>query len=588
MSLLCGIYRLRPDAALPEAWRSHLRANLKRGTVGTVSEFGDARLFLLKLDIGAFDAPGWSDDPQRITALAGDAIFTDSGVPRGRADDMAALTGTNFPALLDLLVTSRGYFNFARYDRATGQLALAVDRVGLRTMYVYRDADVLVFSGALRLIETLPGIRLTTDLQGVLEAAAFGATLGTRTRYTQVSCMAGGTLCQFTDGIADSRQYWKFDRDACTRVETDLESALDRLYAQFQRAVALRAGRRRAVFSALSGGLDSRSVTTELWRRGLEVHSLNVSWQGSQDDVLARQYAGKLGVTHHFMPRPLEEAGNSLAQRLHALITDVAHLCPDLPSTPRQMWSGNGGSVGLGFALLSPKATALLNAGDTAAASRQFIGEFKYGLSGKLLRSQLAGWAERLPFDSLMESLATIRCAEPARALYVFHIENGQRRALAFHLEQIDLVCFEFIEPLFDPEVLRIVCGLPMGFCHDHHMYHEWLKRFPPEVFSVAWQAYPGHEPCPVPLPPGAFDQWETPQRHGRLLLFRDATRGALGYLKRRRRFREVLRTGRVLTAYTLQGLQLRNTSHLLRQVEYLDVPLGYSAARSHWPGQGD
>ncbi len=584
MSLVCGIYGLRQGAALPDAWRSHLRTHLDRGSTGTVSEFDDGRLCVLKLDLGAFDDPGWSVDDRCVTALSGDAIFGNGIERRGRIDDMAILAGLEPADLRPPLLASRGYFNLVHYRRSEQRLALGVDRVGVRSLYVYRGDNVLVFSGAMRLIETLPGIRLTTDLQGVLETAAFGVPLGERTRYKEVSCLRGGTLLHFDGGRETTDRYWKFDRDACTAIETDIDGTLDELYIEFQRAVALRAGRRRVVFSALSGGLDSRSVTTELWRRGLEVHSLNVSWQGSQDDVLAHLYAQQLGLTHHFVPRPLEEAGNSLAKRLHTLIAGLGPQYPDLPSTPRQMWSGNGGSLGLGHTKMAREATELLNAGDTAGAARYFINAKKFSLSGKLLRGATAAWAEGLPFDSLMAELAQIRCAEPARALYVFRMEHDQRRLLAFHFEQIDLVPFEFIEPLFDPEVLRIVCRLPMDFCHYHHMYHAWLKRFPPEILSVGWQVYPGHEACPVPMPPGAFDQWKTPQRISGSRIRRDALRGALGYLSQLRRFRGVLRPDRVMAAYALQGLQIRDTSHLLKQVELLDNALAHTAARIDSP----
>lgn len=584
MSLLCGIYRLRPGAAVSDRWRSHLRSHLKRGSTGTVAEFDDGQLFVLKLDLGAFDDPGWAVDDRHVTALAGDAILGDGSGERDRADDMAILAELDPAALRPALAASRGYFNLVHYHRGEQRLALGVDRVGVRSLYLYRDADTLVFSGAMRLIETLPGIRLTTDLQGVLETAAFGVPLVERTRYREVRCLHGGTLLHF-DGDRESRdRYWKFDRDACTTISTNLDHTLDELYAAFQQAVALRAGRRRVVFSALSGGLDSRSVTTELWRRGLEVHSLNISWQGSQDDVLARLYAQRLGLEHHFVPRPLEEAGNSLAQRLHALIEELGPRYPDLPSTRRQMWSGNGGSLGLGHTKMTREATALMNAGDIAGAAKHFINKTKFHLSGKLLPGPMAQWAEGLPFDSLMAELAQIHCAEPARALYVFRMEHDQRRLLAFHLEQIDLVSFEFIEPLFDPEVLRIVCRLPMAFCLYHHMYHEWLKRFPPEILTVAWQVYPGHEACPVPMPPGAFDQWKPPQRHSALHVARNAVRGALEYVAHLRRYRGVLRTDRVLAAYALQGLRIRDTSHLLKQVDLLGQALAHTASRVDLP----
>mgnify|MGYP001037428866 CR=1 FL=1 len=585
MSLVCGIYLLRDNAQIPPEWERHLRENINRGSKGSISEFRDSRLFLLKLDLGAFDAPGWHVDERHVTAISGDAILVHDVNVRGRADDLDALAGVDVAELRPLLLRARGYYNLVRYDRASHRLAIAIDRVGVRSTYVYRDANVLVFSGALRLIETLPGIRLTTDLQGVLESAAFGVPLDARTQYREVSYMLGGSQLLAAGGELSTDRYWKFDRDACNEEPTqDLDGALDELYREFQRAVRLRTGQRKAVFSALSGGLDSRSVTTELWRLGLEVHSLNISWAGSQDAVLGNAYAAKLGLKHHYVERPLEEAGNSLAQRLQRLMEENASACADLPSTPLQLWSGNGGSLGLGHSKMDPEVTNRMASGDVEGAARLFLATFKFGLSPTLLRNDIARWAADLPFRSLMKELEQIRCRERARSLYIFRMENDQRRLLSFHFEQIDLVPFEFIEPLFDPEVLRVVCKLPMMFCLRHHMYHRWLERFPKEILSVAWQVYPGHEPCPVPLPPGVFDQWKPPRRVRRGSAFVPSLRQAMQYWRERTLFRNTLRTERVIAAYLMKALELRDTSHLLRQVDLLGKPLRISQGRIELP----
>jgi asparagine synthase (glutamine-hydrolysing) len=584
MSLVCGIYLLRPGTAIPAGWANYLRDNLNRDANGAVNEFSDDRLFLLKLDLGAFDAPAWRVDEHYVTTISGDAILRDDSVERGRADDMAALKGIGVADLRPLLLKGRGYYNLVHYDRSDHRLTLAVDRVGVRAMYVYRDRDVLVFAGAMRLIENLPGVRLTTDLQGVMETAAFGVPLDVRTRYKEVTYMLGGSQLLIDNERQTTDQYWKFDRDACTYVTQDINGTLVQLYAEFQRAVQLRVGGRKKVFSALSGGLDSRSVTTELWRLGLEVHSLNISWKGSYDEVYGNGYAAKLGLKHHYVERPLEEAGNSLAQRLRLLMAEKAALCVDVPSTPRQMWSGNGGSLGLGHTKMSPQVAKLMTEGNVEGAARQFLKTFNFGLSGTLLRGPLASWAENLPYQNLMEQLRQMKLAEPARAMWMFRLENDQRRLLGFHLEQIDRVPVEFIEPLFDPEVLRIVCTLPMEFCLRHHMYHEWLKLFPPEMLSMPWQVYPGHEACPVPATVQGFDQWKPPRRQRRGSMVRPTLRGAMSYLSRRTQFRPLLRTDRVLAAYLARGLELRDTSHLLKQVDMLGAALAASQGRVEVP----
>src|SRR5690606_2798376 len=132
----------------------------------------------------------------------------------------------------------------------------------------------------------------------------------------------------------------------------------------------------------------------------------------------------------------------------------------------------------------------------------------------------------------------------------------------------------EFVEPLFDPDVLSIVCTMPMAFCLGHRMYHEWLKRFPPEILSVPWQTYPGHEACPVPRSESVYNQWQSPRRQRRGSFAVSSLKGASNYLRRYAQFRPLLRSDRVVAAYAMRALELRDTSHLLKQVELLGTAL--------------
>jgi hypothetical protein len=95
---------------------------------------------------------------------------------------------------------------------------------------------------------------------------------------------------------------------------------------------------------------------------------------------------------------------------------------------------------------------------------------------------------------------------------------------------------------------------------------------------------YPGHEPCPVPATSRGFDQWKPPRRVPRGSMVKPTLRGALSYLSRRTQFRSLLRTDRVLAAYLARGLELRDTSHLLRQIDLLGPALAASQGRVDVP----
>ncbi len=536
MSLTSGIWS-RNGRPLPREWMAHLGSHGMRHHASVF--WTDDRLYLQKLDIGAF-APGWSQTDRSVTALAGDAILT-SGL-RDRSHDMAAL---DTQALEPLLKGSRGYFNLARYDKQSRMLTLANDRLGMRPLYVYDDGELVVFSGALKLIRSLPGIRLTMDLTGVLQTAAFGYPLAERTHYNEIRYLSGGTIWR---GGEVSR-YWTWER---REVRADIEAVMDELYSKLREAVALRRGNRQQVFSSLSGGLDSRCVTTELWHQGAEVHSLNVSWQGSYDDILGRLYAQQLGLAHRHKRRAINDSGSTLAKQLW-----------ELSGGARQIWAGDEGGVSIGHTKHPPSVIDKLRAGDREGAAAAFLSFSGIRLSGRLLQGRNGQWAENLPLRSLLDELPD--CNE--RSLWLFRLRNQHRRILTFHFEQIDEVPFEFVEPLADPELLRLLATLPIDFCARHRMYHEWLKRFPPQISSVAWQAYPESLPCPAPLPPGTA-QWSMKVKSSRSRV--KSLAQAWRQIQQARC--DTVSRGRSALAYLAHGLGIRDTSHLLRQVELIEA----------------
>jgi hypothetical protein len=50
-----------------------------------------------------------------------------------------------------------------------------------------------------------------------------------------------------------------------------------------------------------------------------------------------------------------------------------------------------------------------------------------------------------------------------------------------------------------------------------HRLYYKWITHFKAPVAEIPWQAYPGHRPCPLPMPAGVLNQWETDWYGGRV-----------------------------------------------------------------------
>jgi asparagine synthase (glutamine-hydrolysing) len=578
MSLFCGIYALDAAAEIRPEWRAFLRQNLSRSGEGSLAEYADRRLYLAKLDLDAFDAPGWRSDQSGVTALSGDSLIAGREPSMSRAHDVErlhALTtlSSDFAATLR---SSRGSFCAAAYRVREGELVLATDKLGVRPIYWTSDGRTLVFAGALRLIENLPNLPLTVDLRGALEEACFGFPLADRTPYVQIRSLRGGGLlsCGSTgSGRARVDSYWRWDRDACSVVEQDIEPALHRLQETFARAVQLRAGNRKAAFASLSGGLDSRCVVTQLRSEDIEVHSVNVSWPGSADQVLGALYARVIGSIHHERALPEGETGRAVPALAWRTIADLGREMTDKGGIRRQLWGGDGGSVGVGHVYITAAAVRTMREDGPRAGARQFLEDNSIAMTKRLFRAQYASFVRDLPLESVTAELERLRCADSARALYVFLLENDQRRHLAAYFENLDRMPVEFIEPCYDAEVLSAICRLPLDFCLRHRMYNAWLRHFPPPIVQVPWQHYPGHEKCPLPLPAGTSTQWKADNRLLHRRQRRDALDGLRTVLRGRRSLKELLRMDMLAAVYLAMGLRATDAFYIGSQLNVLAGP---------------
>lgn len=95
------------------------------------------------------------------------------------------------------------------------------------------------------------------------------------------------------------------------------------------------------------------------------------------------------------------------------------------------------------------------------------------------------------------------------RNLRMYYFSNDQRRHLFDNIEDIDIHRVEFIVPFFDSVLIKLMASIPINLGLRHEFYMDVVGEFPAVVSSVPWQAYPNHEPCPIPIPHGLLYQWD-------------------------------------------------------------------------------
>ena len=513
MTILAGILSRGAGRPVPAAARDELRRLVSRDPRDEPAEFGDDRCCLWKVDTGAYGEPAAvADADGRVSLLAGEPLLSrvdgddqDGDFWQGRDADLARLHRSWVAGDWDVLRKARGTFCAAHYDAAAGRLSVVADKLCLRPLYYWAGEEFFVFATALRVFEGLSLVPREMDLRAVTEVASIGLPLGTRTPYADVSLLRAAEIVEVDARRVSRRQYWRWDD--LTPSKQPADELAGAAHAAFSRAVARRLRGERSAVAFLSGGLDSRSVATALHAQGVRLHTFNFAPAGTQDQIFGRLFAAEIGALHGEAPAV---PGDTPWSQLMADAWGVSPRRAELPvARDRLVWSGDGGSVGLGHVYVYESVVELLRAGNLDEAVAEFLARHSAAVPQRLLSPSLSKALAPVLHVGLREELADLRCADPGRALYLFLMLNDQRRHLERHFEEIDLHRLEFQLPFYDADFIAAVARVPVAECVGHKFYMKFVARFPPVFMSAPWQSYPGHEPCPVPVPPDLGTQWQ-------------------------------------------------------------------------------
>jgi hypothetical protein len=150
-----------------------------------------------------------------------------------------------------------------------------------------------------------------------------------------------------------------------------------------------------------------------------------------------------------------------------------------------------------------------MRAGKTDRAIEAYVQREQIDVPIKLFQPHVLENIRGVVVQGIHDELDEVHAEDAGRNFYLFLMRNDQRRKLTNHFENIDLHRLEFQVPFFDGGFLTSVMATPLDWCLRHKFYVKWLSQFPPPVAAVPWQAYPGHETCPLPIPTELAYQWD-------------------------------------------------------------------------------
>lgn len=508
MTLIAGIF-CRRDQPVPDSAGASLKSAISRNPADEVSVFKDQRSYFVKTDIGVFEEPGFFVDPTgALSLLAGEPLLAnpDATSRRNRLQDLTTIHEQGLKNNWEILREADGTFCLIHYQPRTGTLSLAADKLGVRPLYFWIDDNFVVFANALRILEELPLVPKKTDMRAITELVALGAPLADRTPYAGIFLLKPGEVLHITRDKTWRSYYWRWDEIDAAQDSEGLR--LQVVYDRFRTAVGRRIGNDRTTGAYLSGGLDSRCVVAALHDEGVRVHTMNFARPGTQDHYFGNEFAREIGSIHECVPKQRGDSVPDYSSLMAKALSESNYRNHWLTGRSRVVWSGEGGSVLLGLVHISESIIELMRAGNTDGAIEEYMQREQIHIPHKFFRPKVRENIRDVIKQSIREELDELHAEDAGRNFYLFLMHNDQRRKLMDHFENIDLHRLEFQLPFFDGSFLASVIATPLDMCLRHKFYVKWLAKFPPAVTAVPWQAYPGHEPCPLPIPSELAYQW--------------------------------------------------------------------------------
>lgn len=568
MTIVAGYYCVRGSTIVPATLEQDIRSALRRNddTRGQVTVAKRPGFYLCKWDSCAFSEPAWSEiKGVGVSTLVGDPLFVQKDERLHRAKQLECLNLFQ-EDVESRLATTRGSFSLVCFSHERNELRLATDILGIRSLYFTIQNGFLVFASAIRILESISSIKRRISMIGTAEQCIYGQPLGSRSPYEEISILREAEVLKASYGEVTVTKY--FDWSQSTPCPSSGELAAENLFRHFLDGMKIRAYPGEKTLAFLSGGMDSRAIVASLMASGHPVVALNFSPNESQDQDYAIRFAEVAGqdCTLHCRPRDDDPNFSMLAARA---IASLEKECLSDVARPNVLWSGDGGSVGLGHVYMDEKMVNLIENEGIEKAAEYFMVLHRNQLPVRVLKSP---WKSCLPvqiYQNVLSEIKRYHCNDMGRQLYLFLLLNDQRRHMHKHFESIDEHGLEFLTPFFDSVFLRVVASTPVRMGLLHRLYAQWFAYLPKFALITPWQTYPGHVECPVKCQKKLSYQWSKSKSSSSGPFAERLKRGVLLFTSSFNPMsRHLFSTTRVLVLACMEVFGLRNSQYVLRTMQ--------------------
>jgi asparagine synthase (glutamine-hydrolysing) len=214
----------------------------------------------------------------------------------------------------------RGMFAFALWDKRSGVLFCARDRLGIKPFYYFWDGRLFAFASEIKALLEHPAISAALEESVLAEYLSFGHVSGERTLFKGIRKLMPGhhlTLRRREEKREpEIHRYWDVPQPEIVP-RRDERSWIEECRRRLEETVRMRLMSDVPLGMFLSGGVDSSAIAALMKRMVSEpVKTFSV---GYQEDVFselryAREVSKSIGTQHHEVVVSMEEFFGALPQ----------------------------------------------------------------------------------------------------------------------------------------------------------------------------------------------------------------------------------------------------------------------------------
>ncbi len=273
------------------------------------AEFGDTgfgmrRLSIIDLPTGS--QPIWNEDRTLALVFNGEiynharlrAQLQSRGHTFTSQSDTETIVHLYEEFGIDALHHLRGMFTFALYDLKRRQLTVARDRVGIKPLYYWQDANLFAFASETKALLECPVISREIRPEAIDDYLTHRYSPGPDSFIQGIKKLPPGHFLTIDRSGMEIAPYWKPDFNVQLGDPQELQTQFNDL---FEETISLHLESDVPVGAFLSGGLDSTAVVSAMARQtSSPVKTFSIGFDWDQDETgQARKTSERLGTEHH-------------------------------------------------------------------------------------------------------------------------------------------------------------------------------------------------------------------------------------------------------------------------------------------------